>query len=32
LPRLRDGISYALPFDLAFVAAIIALIFIDADT
>ena len=28
---LRDGISYALPFDLAFVAALIALIFIDAE-
>ncbi|MFY9620710.1 MAG: prepilin peptidase [Pyrinomonadaceae bacterium] len=28
---LRDGISYALPFDLAFVAALVALIFIDAE-
>ena len=28
---VRDGISYALPFDLAFVAALIALIFIDAE-
>ena len=28
---MRDGISYALPFDLAFVAALIALIFIDAE-
>ena len=28
---LRDGTSYALPFDLAFVAALIALIFIDAE-
>ncbi|HEV7683686.1 MAG TPA: prepilin peptidase [Pyrinomonadaceae bacterium] len=27
----RDGISYALPFDLVFVTAIIALIFIDAE-
>ena len=28
---MRDGLSYALPFDLAFVAALIALIFIDAE-
>ena len=28
---VRDGLSYALPFDLAFVAALIALIFIDAE-
>jgi leader peptidase (prepilin peptidase)/N-methyltransferase len=28
---LRDGVSSALPFDLAFVAALIALIFIDAE-
>lgn len=28
---LRDGGSFALPFDLAFVAALIALIFIDAE-
>jgi leader peptidase (prepilin peptidase)/N-methyltransferase len=28
---LRDGTSYALPFDLAFVAALIALIFIDGE-
>ena len=28
---MRDGASYALPFDLAFVAALIALIFIDAE-
>lgn len=28
---LRDGPSLALPFDLAFVAALIALVFIDAD-
>jgi leader peptidase (prepilin peptidase) / N-methyltransferase len=28
---LRDGISFALPFDLAFVAALLALIFIDAE-
>jgi leader peptidase (prepilin peptidase)/N-methyltransferase len=28
---LRDGLSYALPFDLIFVAALIALIFIDAE-
>ena len=27
----HEGTSYALPFDLAFVAALIALIFIDAD-
>ncbi|HEV7746302.1 MAG TPA: prepilin peptidase [Pyrinomonadaceae bacterium] len=27
----HDGLSYALPFDLAFVTAIIALIFIDAE-
>ncbi|HEY6230375.1 MAG TPA: prepilin peptidase [Pyrinomonadaceae bacterium] len=27
----RDGISYALPFDLIFVTAILALIFIDAE-
>jgi leader peptidase (prepilin peptidase)/N-methyltransferase len=27
----RDGLSYALPFDLVFVTAIIALIFIDAE-
>jgi leader peptidase (prepilin peptidase)/N-methyltransferase len=27
----RDGVSFALPFDLAFVAALIALIFIDAE-
>ena len=28
---LRDGTSFALPFDLAFVAALLALIFIDAE-
>jgi leader peptidase (prepilin peptidase)/N-methyltransferase len=28
---LHDGVSFALPFDLAFVAALIALIFIDAE-
>ena len=28
---LRDGVSFALPFDLAFVAALIALVFIDAE-
>lgn len=28
---LRDGTSYALPFDLAFVAALLALIFIDGE-
>jgi leader peptidase (prepilin peptidase)/N-methyltransferase len=28
---LHDGVSYALPFALAFVAALIALIFIDAE-
>lgn len=28
---LRDGLSVVLPFDLAFVAALIALIFIDAE-
>jgi leader peptidase (prepilin peptidase)/N-methyltransferase len=28
---LHDGMSFALPFDLAFVAALIALIFIDAE-
>ena len=27
----RDGLSYALPFDLIFVTAIIALVFIDAE-
>jgi|SRR5215472_486063 len=27
----HDGVSFALPFDLAFVAAILALIFIDAE-
>lgn len=27
----RDGLSFALPFDLAFVTALIALIFIDAE-
>ncbi|HKP38008.1 MAG TPA: prepilin peptidase [Pyrinomonadaceae bacterium] len=31
LVTLRDGISFALPFDLAFVAALVALIFIDAE-
>jgi leader peptidase (prepilin peptidase) / N-methyltransferase len=31
LVALRSGISYALPFDLAFVAAVIALLFIDAE-
>src|SRR6185436_14927871 len=31
LVTMRDGISFALPFDLAFVAALIALIFIDAE-
>ena len=28
---LRDGTSFALPFDLAFVAALLALVFIDAE-
>lgn len=28
---LRDGASFALPFDFAFVAALVALIFIDAE-
>jgi leader peptidase (prepilin peptidase)/N-methyltransferase len=28
---LRSGVSWSLPFDLAFVAAIIALVFIDAE-
>jgi leader peptidase (prepilin peptidase) / N-methyltransferase len=28
---LHDGISFVLPFDLAFVAALVALIFIDAE-
>jgi len=28
---MHDGVSFALPFDLAFVAALIALIFIDAE-
>ena len=28
---LRDGTSYALPFDMAFVSALIALVFIDAE-
>ena len=28
---LHDGMSFALPFDLAFVAALVALIFIDAE-
>jgi len=28
---LHDGVSFALPFDLAFVAAIIALVFIDGE-
>ena len=28
---LRDGTSFAVPFDLAFVAALLALIFIDAE-
>jgi len=28
---LHDGISFALPFDLAFVAALVALVFIDAE-
>jgi len=27
----RDGLSYALPFDLVFVSALVALIFIDAE-
>jgi leader peptidase (prepilin peptidase)/N-methyltransferase len=31
LVTLRDGPSFALPFDLAFVAALIALIFIDGE-
>ncbi len=31
LVALRSGISFALPFDLAFVAAVIALLFIDAE-
>jgi len=31
LVTMRDGISFALPFDLAFVAALIALVFIDAE-
>jgi leader peptidase (prepilin peptidase) / N-methyltransferase len=31
LVTIHDGVSFALPFDLAFVAALIALIFIDAE-
>src|SRR6185436_18387931 len=31
LITMHDGVSFALPFDLAFVAALIALIFIDAE-
>jgi leader peptidase (prepilin peptidase) / N-methyltransferase len=31
LMTLRDGISFALPFDLAFVSALVALIFIDGE-
>src|ERR1044072_87017 len=29
---IHDGLSVALPFDLVFVSALLALIFIDADT
>jgi leader peptidase (prepilin peptidase) / N-methyltransferase len=31
LVTIHDGVSFALPFDLAFVAALVALIFIDAE-
>ena len=31
LMTLRDGISFALPFDLVFVSALIALVFIDGE-
>jgi leader peptidase (prepilin peptidase)/N-methyltransferase len=31
LVTIHDGVSFALPFDLAFVAALVALVFIDAE-